>query len=198
MRPSSATQVLKGAAGRRCCWKPPSGSCSVRGNPGGQRRGRGPQKAWTAHPPASSVNCLLGRKPKNGARTPPLQASCQRTGPGCQDSRRGELGGRCQVGGGGEATGVGGGLWSLEGAPSRHEGGPEPCGQVLGSGQHSAHLDSGRSWHWGLGTAQPTPTAPSGWHFDTKVFAKLFQKHKREHGVGHEADASRQEALVKG
>lgn len=91
-----------------------------------------------------------------------------------------------------------GGLWSLEGAPSRHEGGPEPCGQVLGSGQHSAHLDSGRSWHWGLGMAQPTPTAPSGWHFDTKVFAKLFQKHKREHGVGHEADASRQEALVKG
>lgn len=42
---------------------------------------------------------------------------------------------------------------------------------------------------------QPAPTAPSGRHFDAKVFAKLFQKHECEHGVGHEADASRQEAL---
>lgn len=159
MRPSSATQVLKGAAGRRCCWKPPSGSCSVRGNPGGQRRGRGPQKAWTARPPASSVNCLLGRKPKNGARTPPLQASCQRTGQGCQDSRRGELGGRCQVGGGGEATGVGGGCGHWRELHPGMRGGRSPAGRcwAQGSTQLIWTLEEAGTGDWARLSPLPQP-----------------------------------------
>lgn len=108
------------------------------------------------------------------------------------------------AGGGGEATGAAGGsrghghwkeVWP-------REAGWEGEARVLraGAGLRAtlAHLDSGRTWRWGLGMAQPDPAAPSGWHFDAKVFAKLLQKHKREHGVWHEADASRQEPLVKG
>lgn len=64
--PYSATRVLDGS-----CWKTvleAPGSCSVRGNPEGQRRGRGPQKA----PPASSVNCLLGQEIHTWGLAPPL------------------------------------------------------------------------------------------------------------------------------
>lgn len=76
-------------------------------------------------------------------------------------------------------------------------GQPEHSGQVLGSGQCSAANPPGL-WNklvQGAGCDPAAPTATSGWHFDAKVLAKLFQKHKREHGVGHEADTSRHEAL---
>ena len=73
----------------------------------------------------------------------------------------------------------------------------EHVGQVLGSGQCSAANPPGL-WNklvQGAGCDPDAPTATSGWHFDAKVLAKLFQKHKCEHGVGHEADTSRHEAL---
>ena len=47
----------------------------------------------------------------------------------------------------------------------------------------------------GAGAGSAHSLAPSGEHFEAKVFAKLFQEDKREHGVRHEADACRHEAL---
>lgn len=74
----------------------------------------------------------------------------------------------------------------LEGAlTGRRPGGP--------AGEGAAEL-CGRC---GLGkerAGQPLP-APSGRHFDAEVLAKLLQEDEREHGVRHEADAGRHEAL---
>ena len=68
---------------------------------------------------------------------------------------------------------------------------------MLGSGQCSAAnpLALWNKLAQGAGRDPAAPTATSGRHFDAKVLAKLFQKHECEHGVGHEADTGRHEAL---
>lgn len=150
--------------------------------------------------PASSVNWLLreGRKPDLGLDTPLCVLSVR--GGGRRNTRWGEPGV-----GGQEVEGTG----SLEWAPARKAGcGQEPVGEGQGGvlagrreawapGQRPAHQppwaleEPGAGvWTW----LNPLP-GPSGKHFDAEVFAKLFQKHEREHGVGHEADACRHEAL---
>ena len=101
----------------------------------------------------------------------------------------------------GSSSGGDDGHWAGQagwgGGPEPGRRGPEHGGQVLGSGQRSAADPPGlwKKLRQGAGHDPAAPTATSGRHFDAKVFAKLLQKHKREHGVGHEADAGRHEAL---
>lgn len=100
----------------------------------------------------------------------------------------------------------GAGVQLLKGAPAQaggggRGGGPGPgrgAGALWAGAGLGAALGSLGLWKnlaLGASMAQLAPGAPSGWHFGAKVFPKLFQKHEREHSVGHEADPGGQEAL---
>lgn len=104
-----------------------------------------------------------------------------------------------QVGDGGgeghwnEPAGKGqGGVWG--------QGPGRPGRAGADAGLRAAALAHGPPRPWkslalGAGPGSAHSLAPSGEHFEAKVFAKLFQEDKREHGVRHEADACRHEAL---
>lgn len=59
------------------------------------------------------------------------------------------------------------------------EGGLEPCGQVLGSGQRLARWDSGRTWHWG----PAWPSSLPGPHQDGTLVPKCFRSCSRNMNV---------------